>query len=299
LKPNILPIRIPTGADLGVTSALEDRDFEPVKSIELSRGARGTLFPEGGEFLGFNVKAEEPTTGREYTRAGEIFRAFTGLQTNVIDREKLLQFSGQEFKGERSGAATLFSDALRLEDPTDNQMLEAYIRADNARLKAFKKMKLAYDDFKKMGLSENKIIRILKQKAGLGNKEILSLKSDRYIPYLPDKKKRQDALRKGIRIPLNAILRVYRNRFNTRLTPEPEKKEAPDVRNILNTAPVNAPTVAPVSQNVAPEPTTNVAQNIVNDELFRTDPRNREIAAFLGANPESVLKNMQIARRTG
>jgi len=299
LKPNILPIRIPTGADLGVTSALEGRDFEPVKSIELSRGARGTLFPEGGEFLGFNVKAEEPTTGREYTRAGEIFRAFTGLQTNVIDREKLLQFSGQEFKGERSGAATLFSDALRLEDPTDNQMLEAYIRADNARLKAFKKMKLAYDDFKKMGLSENKIIRILKQKAGLGNKEILSLKSDRYIPYLPDKKKRQDALRNGIRIPLNAILRVYRNRFNTRLTPEPEKKEAPDVRNILNTAPVNAPTVAPVSQNVAPEPTTNVAQNIVNDELFRTDPRNREIAAFLGANPESVLKNMQIARRTG
>ena len=299
LKPNILPIRIPTGADLGVTSALEGRDFEPVKSIELSRGARGTLFPEGGEFLGFNVKAEEPTTGREYTRAGEIFRAFTGLQTNVIDREKLLQFSGQEFKGERSGAATLFSDALRLEDPTDNQMLEAYIRADNARLKAFKKMKLAYDDFKKMGLSENKIIRILKQKAGLGNKEILSLKSDRYIPYLPDKKKRQDALRKGIRIPLNAILRVYRNRFNTRLTPEPEKKEAPDVRNILNTAPVNAPTVAPVSQNVAPEPTTNVTQNIVNDELFRTDPRNREIAAFLGANPESVLKNMQIARRTG
>ena len=50
----------------------------------------------------------------------------------------------------------MFSDALRLEDPTDNQMLEAYIRADNARLKAFKKMKLAYDDFKKMGLSENK-----------------------------------------------------------------------------------------------------------------------------------------------
>jgi len=299
LKPNILPIRIPTGADLGVTSAIEGRDFEPVKSIELSRGARGVLFPEGGEFLGFNVKAEEPTTGREYTRAGEIFRAFTGLQTQVIDREKLLQFSGQEFKGERSSAATLFSDALRLENPTDNQMLEAYIRADNARLKAFKKMKLAYDDFKKMGLSETKIIRTLKQKAGLGNKEILALKSDRYIPYLPDKKKRKDALRNGIRIPLNAILRVYRNRFNTRLTPEPEKKETPDVRNILNTAPVNSPTVAPISQNVAPEPTTNVVQNTINNELFRTDPRNREIAAFLGANPEDVLKNMQIARRTG
>ena len=160
-------------------------------------------------------------------------------------------------------------------------------------------MKLAYDDFKKMGLSETKIVRTLKQKAGLGNREILSLKSDRYIPYLPDEKKRRDALRKGIRIPLNAILRVYKNRLNTRLTPEPEKKEAPDVRNILNTAPVNSPTVAPVSQNVVPEPTTNVVQNTINNELFRTDPRNREIAAFLGSNPEDVLKNMQIARRTG
>ena len=305
LKPNILPIRIPTGADLGIMSDPEGlapgspKAGTPVKSIELSRGARGVLFPDGGEFLGFNVMAEEPTTGREYERAGEIFRAFTGLQTQVIDREKLLQFSGQEFKGERSGAATLFSDALRLENPTDNQMLEAYIRTDNARLKAFKKMKLAYDDFKKMGLSETKIIRTLKQKAGLGNKEILSLKADRYIPYMPDKKKRIDALRKGIRLPMNAILRVYRNRFNTRLTPEPVREETPDVRNILNTAPVEAPKVAPVSQNMTPEPITNVAQNTINNELFRTDPRNREIAAFLGSNPEDVLKNMQIARRTG
>ena len=301
MKPNVLPIRIPTGADIGLTSALEGRDFEPVKSIELGRTTRGVLFPEGGEFLGFNVNAEEPTTGRDYTAAGEIFRAFTGLQTQIIDRDKILQFTGQEFKGERSSAATLFSDALRLENPTDNQMIEAYIRADDARLKAFRKMKLAYDDFKKMGLRDVEIRKILKQKAGLGNREITSLQRDRYRPYKIDKKKRIEARRKGIKIPMNAINRIFRNRLNMRLTPEPVRKEpAPDVRNILNTAPINTPELPPMTQNVVPQQqTTNVVQNTINNELFRTDPRNREIAAFLGSNPEEVLKNMQIARRTG
>ena len=295
MKPNILPIRIPTGADLGIASGTG----EPVKSIELGRTTRGVLFPEGGEFFGFNVNAEEPTTGREYTAAGEIFRAFTGLQTQVIDREKILQFTGQEFKGERSSAATLFSDALRLENPTDNQMLEAYIRADDARLRAFRKMKLAYDDFKKMGLRDSEIRKILKFKAGLGNREIYSLQQDKYIPYLPDKKKLIEARRNGINIPLNAINRIRRNRNNLKLSPQPVKeKPAPDIKNILNNSPVNAPELPPMTQNVVAPQTTNVAQNTINNELFRTDPRNREIAAFLGANPEDVLKNMQIARRT-
>ena len=41
------------------------------------------------------------------------------------DRDKIAEFKAQEFKGLRSEAATLFTDALRLEDPTKEQMLEA------------------------------------------------------------------------------------------------------------------------------------------------------------------------------
>ena len=99
---------------------------------------------------------------------------------------------------------------------------------------------------------------------------------------------------------MNAINRIRRNRNNIKLTPQPVKeKTTPDIKNILNNSPVNAPDLPPMTRNVAPQQTTNVAQNTVNNELFRTDPRNRDIAAFLGANPEDVLKNMQIARRTG
>ena len=295
LKPNIIPIRVPTGADLGITRG------QAVKSPELGRTARGVFFPEGGEFLGFNVKAEEPTTGREYKRYGELFRAFTGLQSQIIDREKIAEFKAQEFKALRSEAATLFTDSLRLEDPSKEQILEAYLRADDARFKAFREMKLNYDSLKKLGFKDNKIIKTLKQKAGLGNKEIFSLKADKYIPYLPSKNKLAEAKRKGIDIPYSSLIKLYRNRFGIRITPEPVKKEEPkNVNDFLNLKKQEVPSILPEPrpQNLS-QPEINVTQNRITTELLRPSPENRQIAAFLGGNPEEVLKNMEIARRTG
>jgi hypothetical protein len=294
LKPNILPIRVPTGADLGITRG------QSVKSPELGRTARGVFFPEGGEFLGFNIKAEEPTTGREYTTAGELFRAFTGLQSQVIDRDKIAEFKAQEFKGLRSEAATLFTDALRLEDPTKEQMLEAYLRADDARLKAFREMKLNYDSLKRIGLTDTKIAKILKQKAGIGNKEIFSLRADRYIPYLPSKERLKQAVRKKIKVPYSTIMRLYRKRFGMKLTPDepvkPIKKEAKDFLNLTNLSTQGVNTELPkqtTQTQTQPLDVTNV-----NTMLLNPSPENRQIAQFLGGNPEQILKNMEIARRT-
>jgi hypothetical protein len=305
LKPNILPIRVPTGADLGIVRG------QPVKSPELGRTARGVFFPEGGEFLGFNVKAEEPTTGREYKRYGELFRAFTGLQSQIIDRDKIAEFKAQEFKGLRSEAATLFTDALRLEDPTKEQMLEAYLRADDARLKAFREMKLNYDSLKQLGFTNNKIARILREKAGIGKKEIFSLRADKYIPYLPSKERLGSAIRKGIKVPYSTIMRLYRKRFGMKLTPEPKKKASPatvnDFLDLTSTKsnpnfkvnPLNEIQKIPeqTTQRTTEEPTINLAT--VTSQLLNPSPENREIAQFLGGNPEQILKNMEIARRTG
>ena len=44
LKPNILPIRVPTGADLGIVRG------QPVKSPELGRTARGIFFQKVESF---------------------------------------------------------------------------------------------------------------------------------------------------------------------------------------------------------------------------------------------------------
>jgi hypothetical protein len=92
-NPGILPVRVPIGSEVGVASSIERGEFtRPVKGIEVGRFARG---------IGFGEK-KEPTTGREYTPAGEIFRAFTGIGTQTIDKERILGFKAQEFKESRS-----------------------------------------------------------------------------------------------------------------------------------------------------------------------------------------------------
>jgi hypothetical protein len=299
LKPNILPIRVPTGADLGIVRG------EAVKSPELGRTVRGLFFPEGGQFLGFNVKAEEPTTGREYKRYGEAFRAVTGLQSQVIDRDRIAEFKAQEFKGARSGAATLFTDVLRLKDPSKDQVLEAYLRADDARLKAFKEMKLNYDGLKKLGMSDTQLAKIFKIKAGLGKREIFSLKADKYLPYFPSKERLGLARRQGINLPISSLQKLFRNRLGIRLTPEPKKLKTPtqNIREFLNLS--NLPTrndqlPQPRPQNLTQAPpTVEMTENRAVNELLRPSPENRQIAAFLGGDPETIIKNMEIARRTG
>ena len=105
--------------------------FQPVKGIEKSRFLRG-VFSQEGEM--------EPSTGKTYKQGAELFRAFTGLNTQTLDLKRLLEFRSQEFKQKRSGTATLFNEVLRLEDASPEQVLEAFSRADDARLKVFREV---------------------------------------------------------------------------------------------------------------------------------------------------------------
>jgi hypothetical protein len=109
--PGGMPVRIPIGADLGIAGG----NFQPVKGIEKSRFLRG-VFSQEGEV--------EPSTGKTYQQGAELFRAFTGLNTQTLDLNRLADFRSQEFKQNRSGAATLFNEVLRLEDASPEQILQ-------------------------------------------------------------------------------------------------------------------------------------------------------------------------------
>ena len=85
------------------------------------------------------------------------------------------------------------------------------------------------------------------------------------------------------------------------MTPEPEKKqEELNINNLLDLKNQNIPTELPQPrpQNLV-QPQINLTENRINTELLRPSPENRQIAQFLGGNPEDILKNMEIARRTG
>ena len=68
--------------------------------------------------------------------------------------------------------------------------------------------------------------------------------------------------------------------------------------DVTTSAPTNLPEARPENLTQT-QPTLDVSQNQITNELLRPSPENRQVAAFLGSNPEEVLKNMEIARRTG
>jgi hypothetical protein len=297
LMPNAIPIRVPIGADLGIAGG----NFpNGVKSVEMGRFARGV----------FSSDTAEPSTGREYDTGSELFRAFTGVNTQVIDNDKIAYFKAQEFKSSRSDAASVFNDSVNRDIADDEQILTAYERADDSRLNAFKLLAKNADDLMTLGMSRSDLRKQFK-KAGLGNEETSSILNDRYIPFTPSKTKIDEARRKGIFIPQGALnsLRSLRRGMSLR-EEEPlfglqGNENTDQLMNLFSSPkPVNKPinksnVVAPITQ----QETINIDQNInnimQNSFNIKSNPLTRVSPTVLGSNPTDIAKNMDIARRTG
>jgi len=293
MNPGVLPLRVPVGAEVGFASYVERGKPEVIKGLEAGRFVRG---------MGIGEK-KEPTTGREYTMPGELFRMLTGLGTTTIDRERLLDFRAQEFKDSRSKAASIFNAVTRLESPTRDQLIEAYRRADDARLIAFREMQLNVSDLRKLGFTNDKIRQILK-KSGLGTSERNALIRDEYVPYTPSKNRIRELRKKGIEIPTDAFNQYKAMRQGMKLSakrkPTEEMKEPINIEelerftqpNIVAEDQTKGQPVAPPSGPITPAAGLTM---MINPSIFDKDATID--SSMLGGDPESILKNMQIRNR--
>ena len=288
LIPGMIPVRIPVGAELGIAGG----NFpEGVKSIEKSRFLRGVFSPEG---------EMEPTTGKTYKQGAELFRAFTGLNTQTLDLKRLGEFRAQEFKQDRSGTAALFNEVLRLQDASPEQIITAFRRADDARLKVFRKYASTIDDLKTLGLTRPQIRKIMKD-AQLGEEETSSLLNDRYVPFKPSKEKIKDARKKNIYVPTGDInaLRSLRRGMSLRKEVDSDELSIPNLFGLGNQRAVNPE--LPPKVNTAPPPNINTTSSINPIQMTNvgSSPLTRTNPSFLGSSPDDILKNLDIARRTG
>ena len=284
ITPSIVPIDIPIGAELDPSAA---------KSIKLSRFARGVVSP--GE--------KDPLTGRSFTRSGELFRAFTGLQSETIDMEKQLKFKSVEFKENRSEAASIFNQIKKVEDPTYDQFISQWIKADNARLKTFRKFKLMIDDLITLGMNPREIKTLLRKQHKVGRAEVNSIFKDRYEPFQPSEDTIKFFKKRGVPYPKRLIKDLQMQREDIPLSKfiEPELQTFEDDQtSMLPPGEDSTPTpLFSTPTNVSETTPTNVSPIAglpPSDPLFG-ESATRQIASFLGSDPESVLKNLQIAQR--
>ena len=293
---NLTPLRVPTGADLN--------------EIELSRLPR-SLF---NRVESFGISEREPSTGRTYAPKGEMFRQLTGLQTFKVDPERIINFKANEFKDQRSQAATLFNDMANMDFADEDDYIRGYLAANEARLRVFRKFARDIQAFRDLGMRDREIKKLLK-KERIGSEEMKYLLKGDYLPFSPSKEKIKQAKKKRHNIP-RGMLRMLEAELK-RLSIDPRSPEpAPegsftDPRDRVSEASpapvlptvagealknINLPSLIPAAgaSAPAPGPTTNVRVTTptVNNQGTPVP------AELLGDSPESIMRNMEIYRRS-
>ena len=198
---NLDPFRVPVGADFS--------------EIELSRLPRSLLAgrPE------FGVSEREPSTGRTYAPEGELFRLFTGLSAQEVDPARVAKFKANEFKALRSEAATLFNDVVNRDFAGEQDYVNGYLAANEARLRVFRNFALQIKALRDLGLSKKEIRDILR-KERIGKEELKALERGRYLPYSPSEAKLEEADEKNHDVPTR-LLRILERELR-RLSIDPE-----------------------------------------------------------------------------
>jgi len=298
---NLTPVRVPTGADLN--------------EIELSRLPR-SLF---NRVESFGIQEREPSTGRTYAPKGEIFRQLVGLQTFKVDPDRIGRFKANEFKELRSEAATLFNDMANMDFADEDDYVRGYLAANEARLRVFRKFAKDIQALQDLGLSKREVEKLLKREK-LGRQEIKALLRGEYLPFTPSKEKIKEARTKGHNIPMGT-LRVLEAELK-RLSIDPDYPEAVPEGSFTDPedrASMSAPAPAPVlpslagealrnvtlpslmpspQQAPAPGPTTKVPGQAVGTPVGFTYQGQPIPAELLGGNPEDIMKNVEIYRRS-
>ena len=298
---NLTPVRVPTGADFN--------------EIELSRLPR-SLF---SRVESFGIQEREPSTGRTYAPKGEVFRQLVGLQTFKVDPDRIGKFKANEFKESRSEAATLFNDMANMDFADEDDYVRGYLAANQARLKVFRKFAKDVQALRDLGMSKREVEKLLK-KEKLGREEIKSLLRGEYLPFTPSKEKIKEARKKGHNIPMGT-LRVLEAELK-RLSIDPDYPEAvpegsftdPEDRVSMSApapAPVlpalagealrdvSLPSLMPAPQQApVPGPTTKVPGQAVGTPVGFTYKGQQIPAELLGGNPEDIMKNVEIYRRS-
>lgn len=258
--------------------------------LEPSRFARGLINSLGlNEEFGIS-RVDRRNLERRLT--SELARTFSGIRESESQASEALKFRGLEFSAGRRQASGIFNSVARRPNVTSQELLDAFVRADEARYRVFNQFYRVIEDLRTIGMSDREIRRILKENdiGGAG-----PLMRGRYEPLsvsdvISGALNRNELLDQ---LPRDAIQEYRKQRrlvgFNTA---EEEVPEAPagagnpfmGMDQTQGAAPA-APVVGPVPAAPGPQPSAQPA---------RTAPPPLEL---LGSNPFEALRNLGIAQR--
>ena len=144
---------------------------------------------------------------------------FTGLSAQEVDPARVAKFKANEFKALRSEAATLFNDVVNRDFAGEQDYVNGYLAANEARLRVFRNFALQIKALRDLGLSKKQIRDILK-KERIGKEELKALERGRYLPYSPSEAKLEEADEKNHDVPTRTLRILERELRRLSIDPE-------------------------------------------------------------------------------
>ena len=211
---------------------------------------------KGGEFVqGRSLRALTGTPskqGDEYTPFEEAGTMLTGLRALKLNIPRSLSYAGAEYSGLRSSAVSIFTKIADDNDATKEDVLNAYVKANDARRRQQAALKAKIDTAMAAGMSRREIYKAF-DNSGVSNTEIANIIKNRYVPIKVSRalirEVRQEVNQKEEarllqRLPKQEINDIRRSLMRTAIVPTGEAEFIP--------IPVES---AFVPQLAAPQPT--------------------------------------------
>jgi hypothetical protein len=315
--------RTPSGAQVyGESESLGSRMGQSVTHVLggfLPGYARELTNPRQGEFAsGRMYRAMYGIPGPQGQQTNvfeEAARLVTGFTPMVLDVRQSVAFNGLEYTALRSEARGLANRAIRAADTTPEQMVQRW----NTYLDdLYRHQSALYADVlsaRTLGLSDREIMRQLKDKANLGTDEARAILRGRFYASGPSDDLIQ-GIRQEVRLdqrarrtpqpPYAEFRRLTRERLRQPLNPvvgmeAREQRYAPPsgpsaFADVLSPAPA-APSIPQVAAPAAPA--APAAAPAIQPAPAPQGARPPVSPAMLGDNPMDILRNMEIAQRTG
>jgi hypothetical protein len=279
LLPPVLPVNVRSG------------EFEP------SRFGRAVVNALNlNEALGID---ERDAQGIERDLSAELARAFSGVTESESQASLGLRYRAFEFAAARTASSNIFNRTASRPNARSEDLLDAFISADQARYRAFNRFYRVIEDLRAFGMSERDIRRVLERAHVTGIGQLLR---GRYDPLDVGRTAVQRLRENGIvdRLPRAEINAYRQSRRNIGFGILEEAEEAPEAAAAPQGAAAQPQAAAPQTQVgaasaapvIAPAPAPAVPQSPLTPANSAPPP-----LELLGSNPIEALQNLEIAQR--
>lgn len=240
------------------------------------------------------ITGEPSPAGDAYTVAEEVGTHLTGLRPLRLNTQRSLGYAGAEYSTLRTSASRIFTGRADDNDVTEQDVIDAYIRANEARRSHQAQLYSRIQTAREAGMSDQQIREAFRN-TGVSRAELNRIMRNEFVPIdisrnlIREVNREVNVLNENRilqRLPVRELNQIRTQLRNTPLAPTQEEaavetQALPETQGAATAAPVIGQVPAPAVPQTPQAPA-------------RTAPPS---LSLLGSDPVSQARNAEIAQR--